>query len=231
MRSSRPKPLHLLCGRAMLLYVLDSLTACHVSRVVVVVGAGMGRLQLRRGQVSRSRPYDPRIARFAGSRADRLVASPPDDRAMCPRAPPEGGQLAAGRAYLANRVTPAHGDERAQVVPLLDAVKLRTGKRGRPRKRLKVIATDKGYDAQALRQQLRKRGIRAQIPKRVWKTKKNRGRPIKKAVPRFQAERTFAWFQQKDRRLVVRWERLAACFEAFLTLATVHIWIHRLIVG
>src|SRR5215467_12251059 len=78
---------------------------------------------------------------------------------------------------------------------------------------------------------LRKRGIRAQIPKRVWKTKKNRGRPIKKVVPRFQAERTFAWFQKKYRRLVVRWERIAACFEAFLALATVHLWIHRLIVG
>src|SRR6266568_8736636 len=79
---------------------------------------------------------------------------------------------------LANRITPANEDERAQVLPLLDAVKLRTGKRGRPRKRLKVIATDKGYDAKALREKLWRRGIRAQIPKRVWKTKKNRGRPI-----------------------------------------------------
>ncbi len=61
-----------------------------------------------------------------------------------------------------------------------------------PPPRLTVIATEKGYDAKALRQQLRKRGIRAQIPKRVWKTKKNRGRPIKKVVPRFQAERTLA---------------------------------------
>jgi transposase len=136
-----------------------------------------------------------------------------------------------GGMPLANRTTPANGDERAQVLPLLDAVKIRTGKRGRPRKRLKVIATDKGYDAQALREKLRKRGIRAQIPKRVWKTKKNRGRPITKGVPRFQAERTFAWFQKKYRRLVVRWERIPACFEAFLTLATIHIWVHRLIVG
>lgn len=76
-----------------------------------------------------------------------------------------------------------------------------------------------------------KRGIRAQLPKRVWKTKKNRGRPMKKVVPRFQAERTFAWFQKKYRRLVVRWERLAACFDAFLAVATIHMWIHRLIVG
>ena len=132
---------------------------------------------------------------------------------------------------LANRLTPANGDERAQGVPLLDAVKGHTGKRGRPRTRLKVIATDQGSEAKVLRQQLRKRGLRAQIPKRVWKTKKNRGRPITTVVPRCQAERTFAWFQKKYRRLVVRWERIAACFEAFLTLATVHIWIHRLIVG
>src|ERR687883_503753 len=132
---------------------------------------------------------------------------------------------------LANRTPPANGDERAQVLPLRDAVKIRTGQRGRPRKRLKVIATDKGYDAKALRQQLRKRGIRAHIPQRVWKTKKNRGRPITKVVPRFQAERTFAWFQKKYRRLVVRWERITACFEAFLAIATMHIWMQRLIVG
>ena len=90
---------------------------------------------------------------------------------------------------------------------------MRTGKRGRPRKRLEVLATDKGYDAKALRQKLRQRGIRVQIPKRVWKSKKPLGRPIKKEVPRFQAERTFAWFQKKYRRLVVRWERQVVCFE------------------
>src|SRR5262249_33505289 len=136
-----------------------------------------------------------------------------------------------GGMPLANRTTPANGDERAQVLPWVGAVKIRTGKRGRPRKRLKVIATDKGYEAKALREKLRQRGIRAQIPKRVWKTKKNRGRPITTVVPRFQAERTFAWFQKKYRRLVVRWERIPACFEAFLALATIHIWVHRLIVG
>jgi transposase len=132
---------------------------------------------------------------------------------------------------LANRATPASGSERAHVLPLLDAVHLRTGRRGRPRKRPEVIVTDKGYDAKDLRRHLRRRGIRAQIPKRIWKTKKPRGRPIKIDVPRFQAERTFAWFQKKYRRLVVRWERLAACFAGFLAIATIHIWLQRLIVG
>jgi IS5 family transposase len=132
---------------------------------------------------------------------------------------------------LSTCTTPANGDERAQVIPLLDAVRICTGKRGRPRKRLKVVATDKGYDAKGLRQHLRTRGIRPQIPKRVWKTRKPRGRPIKQGVPRFQAERTFAWFQRKYRRLVVRWERLAACFNAFLVIAVMHMWVQRLIAG
>jgi IS5 family transposase len=132
---------------------------------------------------------------------------------------------------LSVRTTPAKGDERAQVLPLLDALHVRTGQRGRPRKRFKVLVADKGYDAKDLRHRLRRRGMRAQIPKRVWNTKKSRGRPIKKDAPRYQAERTLAWFQRKDRRLVVRWERLAAPFNAFLALALIHMWIHRLIVG
>jgi len=130
---------------------------------------------------------------------------------------------------LANRTTPANGSEPEQVIPLLERIEVRTHKPGRPRKRVKVLAADKGYDSKAIRAALRKRGIRPQLPKRVRKTKKNRGRPIKISVPRFQQERCFAWFQRKYRRLVVRWERISACFNAFLTLATIHIWINRIL--
>jgi bifunctional UDP-N-acetylglucosamine pyrophosphorylase/glucosamine-1-phosphate N-acetyltransferase len=44
MRSTRPKPLHLLCGRAMVLYVLDALPAPELDRAVVVVGHGGERV-------------------------------------------------------------------------------------------------------------------------------------------------------------------------------------------
>jgi transposase len=124
-----------------------------------------------------------------------------------------------------NRTTPANGSEPEQVMLLLDRIKVKINKPGRPRIRVKELAADKGYDSKELRAALRKRGIRPQLPKRVWKTKKNRGRPIKISVPRFQQERCFAWFQRKYRRLVVRWERISACFNAFLSLATIHIWI------
>ncbi len=38
MHSERPKPLHLLCGRPMILHVLDAMAEVDVTRVVVVVG-------------------------------------------------------------------------------------------------------------------------------------------------------------------------------------------------
>lgn len=110
---------------------------------------------------------------------------------------------------LAGKSTPANASERAQVLPLLDSLHLLpTGRVGRPRKHLKVLAGDNGYDSTELRQNLRKRGIRPQLPKRLWGGRRKPGRPINTAVPRFQVERTFAWFQRKYRRLVVRWERL-----------------------
>lgn len=111
----------------------------------------------------------------------------------------------------------------------LDAVKVKTKKPGRPCERVKVLAADKGYDSKEIRAAIRRRGLRPQLPKRVWKTKRNRGRLIKISVPRFQQERCFAWFQRKYRRLVVRWERISAVFNAFLSLATIHIWIHRIL--
>jgi len=90
---------------------------------------------------------------------------------------------AAGRPW-STRTTPAHGDKRAHVLPLLDTLHLRTGTRGRPRQRVKVLAADKGDDAKALGQRLRRRGSRPQIPTRVWKSRKPRGRPLKTDVPR-----------------------------------------------
>ncbi len=44
MQSNRPKPLHRLCGRPMIRYVLDSVEALSARRVVVVVGHGADRM-------------------------------------------------------------------------------------------------------------------------------------------------------------------------------------------
>ena len=84
---------------------------------------------------------------------------------------------------LSNRTTPANGSETDQVIPLLDSVKVKTNKRGRPHKPLKVLAAEKAYDSKDKGAALTRRGIRPQWPKGVWKTKKNKGRPIKISVP------------------------------------------------
>ncbi len=125
--------------------------------------------------------------------------------------------------------TPANGDERQQVLPMLAQKELAAGKQGNPKRRPKVLAADKGYDARWLRKRLRTKGIRPQIKKRHLKGKKPKGRPIKEIVPRYQQERSFSWFQRKERRLVVRWERLKVCFDAFLLLACSYIWFPKLV--
>jgi bifunctional UDP-N-acetylglucosamine pyrophosphorylase/glucosamine-1-phosphate N-acetyltransferase len=44
MRSARPKPLHLLCGRPMIMHVIDALGELPIDRVVAVVGHGAERV-------------------------------------------------------------------------------------------------------------------------------------------------------------------------------------------
>ncbi|MDH4279969.1 MAG: NTP transferase domain-containing protein [Acidimicrobiia bacterium] len=47
MQSARPKPIHLLCGRAMASYVLDTLDAVGIQQAVVVTGPNGGRVSKR----------------------------------------------------------------------------------------------------------------------------------------------------------------------------------------
>ena len=62
--------------------------------------------------------------------------------------------------------TAADRDERTQVETLLEGIKVRTGSPGRPPKKPKRVAGDKGYDSEELRETLRGRGIRPQIPRK-----------------------------------------------------------------
>lgn len=68
--------------------------------------------------------------------------------------------------------TAANGDERQQVLPMLDRIRVATRKRGNPKRRPRVLAADKGYDARWLRHKLRSKGIRPQIKQRQWHGKK-----------------------------------------------------------
>lgn len=130
---------------------------------------------------------------------------------------------------LAILSTSAKVYEPTQVEPLLDSILLLHGRVGHPRKRPNRLQGDAGYDTQLLRKKLKSRGIapRISVNKRAKKTKKL-GRPFSKPVDRWVCERTFAWYQRKFRRLVVRWERKNIYWHGFLSFAFCFMWIQKL---
>ena len=91
--------------------------------------------------------------------------------------------------------TAANGDQRQQVLPMLNRIRVASLKRGNPKRRPRVLAADKGYDAKWLRHKLRSKGIRPQIKKRQWNGKKLlKGRPIREVVPCYKLERSILGF-------------------------------------
>ena len=94
--------------------------------------------------------------------------------------------------------------------PLLDAVvPIRTGRRGRPRRRPAKLHADKRYDYRRCREACARRGIRHRIARERVEPKARLGRH------RRIVERRLAWLA-RYRRLTVRYERLAELHTAFL---------------
>src|SRR3954468_21862864 len=83
MRSTRPKPLHVLCGRPMLLHVLDALSELPVERAVVVVGHGAERVT--KTLQEKAPPHlildfvEQHVARGTGDAASVALTAFPDD--------------------------------------------------------------------------------------------------------------------------------------------------------
>src|SRR5688572_28653882 len=83
MRSASPKPLHPLCGRPMVLYVLDALAELYVDRAVVVVGHGaepVTKTLLDYGPAHLVLDYiEQAVARGTGDAAAVALTAFPDD--------------------------------------------------------------------------------------------------------------------------------------------------------
>jgi len=82
MRSNRPKPLHLLCGRAMVLYVLDSLNGLPLDRAVVVVGHGAERVTKKLSDSADELPIEfveQHVQRGTGDAVAVALTTFPDD--------------------------------------------------------------------------------------------------------------------------------------------------------
>jgi transposase len=118
-------------------------------------------------------------------------------------------------------ITAANTHDQAMFIPLLDGVPAIRSRRGPRRRRPAKLHADKGYDADHLRAECRRRGIAPRIARRGIESSERLGRW------RWKIERTLAW-AMGYRRLTVRYERSAHRFAAFLSLAATLICFKRL---
>jgi transposase len=96
--------------------------------------------------------------------------------------------------------------------------------RGRPRLRPDRLAGDKGYTGRPLRAALRRRGIRAVIPRRT--TESRRGVRFDRAAyrERNRVERLINRLKQ-HRAIATRYEKLEVSYHALLTIACILLWL------
>jgi transposase len=113
---------------------------------------------------------------------------------------------------LAWTLTGGNRNDGTQLFELLDRVPPVRGRRGRPRKRPRVLLADRGYDHDTYRRRLRARGITPLIARRQT------GHGSGLGCDRWVVERTFAWLHNR-RRLLVRTDRLDDIHGGFLAIA------------
>jgi transposase len=112
---------------------------------------------------------------------------------------------------------------------VLEAVRLRRPGRGRPIRRPKRLAGDKGYSHGRIRAYLRRRGITAVIPRRKdQRPDDKRVRFDREAYRRRNVvERCVGWLKE-NRRLATRFEKLAVNFLAMVKLAMIRRCLRKL---
>ncbi|WP_231871424.1 IS5 family transposase [Planctomyces sp. SH-PL62] len=125
----------------------------------------------------------------------------------------------SGGVPLSAVVTAGRAHESRSLEPALEAVRIKRPGRGRPRRRPRRLAGDKGYSYRRIRRYLRRRGIKAVIPTR----KDQRRSPTFDAEAyrrRNIVERCILWMKE-NRRLATRFEKLAVNFLAMVKLAMI----------
>jgi len=120
------------------------------------------------------------------------------------------------------------------LLPVLDAIAVRRGGPGRPRKRPALLLADKGYAHDSTRAALRRRGIRHAIPERRDQAARRAARGSRGGrAPDFDrqaykqrnvVERCFNRLKQW-RDLATRYAKRAAIYRASLVLIAAIIWL------
>ncbi|GGZ36476.1 DDE transposase [Streptomyces inusitatus] len=175
----------------------------------------------------------------AGARQKGAPAGEPDDHAL---GRSRGGlttkiHLASdGRCRpLAFVVTPGQAGDAPAFTQVMAAIRV-ARPRGRPRTRPAVVLADKAYPSRAIREHLRKRGIRAVIPQPADQAANRKRLGSKGDRPpafdktaykqRNTVERCINKLKQW-RGLATRYDKTATIYRAALHLAAIHIWAAR----
>jgi transposase len=121
-------------------------------------------------------------------------------------------------------VASASPHEVTLIEPTLQRIRVPRPSRGRPRSKPKRLLYDLAADSDPLRKRLARRGIELVCPHRTNRTKRKTqdGRKLRRNKRRWKIERTISWIGN-FRRLLIRWERKVAMFEAFLHVACLFI--------
>ena len=127
-----------------------------------------------------------------------------------------------------------HRNDCTRMEAPLERIRVPRKGRGRPRKRPKSVVADKGYTSRHCRAFLRRRGIRAMIPERRdqrehrKKLGRKGGRPVRFNREQYKGrnvvERCFLRLKQW-RRIATRYDKRAESYLAFLTLASILLWL------
>ena len=124
---------------------------------------------------------------------------------------------------LAVHLTAGQRHESTCLEQVLDSFRL-PRPRGRPRCRPRRLAGDKAYSAPRIRCWLRRKGIEAVIPQRSDEHVRHRGRPLKFDRQAYRrrnvVERCVGWLKE-NRRVAVRYEKLATNYTGMLKLAMI----------
>ena len=111
----------------------------------------------------------------------------------------------------------ANTHDQKLLLATLDSVPVRRPKRSRRRRHM---CLDKGYDSNEIRQRLRRRGYTPHIKSRGEERSEKLSRG--KRARRWGVERVASWLN-RYRRILVRWEKKVANYEALLHLVFAHI--------
>lgn len=127
----------------------------------------------------------------------------------------------ANRLPLAVVLTPGQRQECTQFERVMDAVRVPT-RRGRPRRRPKAVAGDKGYSYPHIRRWLRRYGIKAVVPRRADQRPADGRHRFDEPLYRTRAavEQCVGWLKE-NRAVGTRFDQLAVNFLAGVQLAMI----------